>query len=115
MALYGGPKDAGFTWQLLDNGNVLIEASATGETKAPTRSDGDSYGDDATDVSSTSLNYSTGEVTMTNDGYSGTLSRANNQEAEEIVVKRSIPTPSTNLGSDDDLNISDTPQDTWGR
>ena len=41
--------------------------------------------------------------------------KANDQEAEDIVRKLSIPTPSTNLGTGDDLIINDTPQDTWGR
>lgn len=115
VALYGGPKNAGFTWQLLDNGTLQLADPVTGEIWAQTRSDGGSYGDNATDVSNTNLSYAPGKVTMTNESYSGTLAKANAQQAEDIVKKLSIPTPSTNLGSDDDLNINDTPQDTWGR
>ena len=37
VAVYGGPEDAGFAWQLLPNGRVQIANPATGETKALTR------------------------------------------------------------------------------
>ena len=41
LEIYGGPEDAGFTWQLLDNGNVLVKDSSTGESAVMARTRGD--------------------------------------------------------------------------
>lgn len=84
VAVYGGPEDAGFAWQLLPNGRVQIANPATGETKALTRADGDSYGSQTTDVASTQLTCAPGKLTMTNAGYSGTLVKANAEQAAAI-------------------------------
>ena len=63
LAVYGGPKDAAFTWRLLDDGRIQLGDPVTGETyalarsvtRALTRGDDGSYGDGMTDVSNTSL------------------------------------------------------------
>ena len=79
LAVYGGPEDAGFTWRLLADGTVLLSDPVTGETYAMARTRGDvgSYGKDMTDVASTNVNYTGGNnLTLTNDDYSGTLTKA---------------------------------------
>ena len=86
VAVYGGPEDAGFAWQLLPNGRVQINP-ATGETKALTRADGSSYGSQTTDVASTQLTCAPEKLTMTNAGYSGTLVKANAEQAAAIEEK----------------------------
>ena len=122
LAVYGGPKDAGFTWQLLADGRILLGDPVTGETyalarsvtRALTRGDGGSYGETMTDVSSTSVTYTDNSVTVTNDDYSGTLEKANAEEAADIKEKlqNSI---NTNLPDGDALDIDDTPGNGWGR
>lgn len=87
VAVYGGPEDAGFAWQLLPNGRVQIANPATGETKALTRADGGSYGSQTTDVASTQLTCAPEKLTMTNAGYSGTLVKANAEQAAAIEEK----------------------------
>jgi hypothetical protein len=87
VAVYGGPEDAGFAWQLLPNGRVQIASPATGETKALTRADGGSYGSQTTDVASTQLTCAPEKLTMTNAGYSGTLVKANAEQAAAIEEK----------------------------
>ena len=117
LAIYGGPKDAPFTWHLLADGNILLGDPVTGETYklARTRAaGGNSYGDNMTDVSKTSMTYTDGSVTVTNDDYSGTLVKADAVQAADIEKTLSKLT-NTNLGGNDDINISDTPQSTWGR
>ena len=87
IAVYGGPQDAGFTWRLLDNGSIVISDPTTGEnySLARTRDESDSsYGDNMTDVSSTSLNYSDGNLTVTNGSHSGTLEKADAEKEAEI-------------------------------
>ena len=87
VAVYGGPEDAGFAWQLLPDGRVQIANPATGETEALTRADGGSYGSQTTDVASTQLTCAPEKLTMTNAGYSGTLVKANAEQAAAIEEK----------------------------
>ena len=117
LAIYGGPKDAPFTWHLLADGNIQLGDPVTGETYmlARTRAaGGSSYGDNMTDVSKTSMTYTDGSVTVTNEDYSGTLVKADAVQAADIEKTLSKLT-NTNLGGNDDINISDTPQSIWGR
>ena len=103
LAVYGGPEDAGFTWRLLADGTLLLGDPVTGETYALARTravGGSSYGDSMTDVSKTSLTYSDGSVTVTNEEYSGTLAKADAETAAEIG-KRMTLSPATN--SDEDV------------
>ena len=96
LAIYGGPKDAGFTWHLLADGHIQLGDPVTGETYklARTRAaGGSSYGDSMTDVSSTSLTYTDGSVTVSNGSYSGTLGKANAVQAAEIEETLSSLSP----------------------
>ena len=117
LAVYGGPEDAGFKWQLLSNGWIQLSDPVTGEIYAVTRSDDSNYGDKMTDVSTTRLNYSDGRMTAANGSYSGTLAKANAEQTATIEKRLTMPplTPNTNLGDEDDLNIDDTPGSGWGR
>ena len=122
LAVYGGPEDAGFTWRLLDDGRILLGDPVTGETyalarsvtRALTRGDDGSYGDGMTDVANTSMTYTDGSVTLTNDNYSGTLEMANAEEAADITEKFQNNI-NTNLPDGDDLDIDENPGSTWGR
>ena len=120
LAIYGGPEDAGFTWQLLADGTLLLGDPVTGETYAlsrMTRGDGGSYGNSMTDVSSTKVTYTDNSMTVSNDSYSGTLVKADAATAadiEETLSTQSTAT-NTNLGDRDNIGISDTPQGIWGR
>ena len=87
VAVYGGPEDAGFTWKLLDDGKVQLGDPVTGEAYLLTRADGGSYGSQATDVASTQLTCAPDKLTMTNAGYSGTLVKANAEQAAAIEEK----------------------------
>ena len=96
LAVYGGPEDAGFTWHLLVDGRILLGDPVTGETyalarkrAARTRGAGDgSYGSGMTDVASTKVTYTGGDnLTLTNDDYSGTLTKANAEQEADIKEK----------------------------
>lgn len=108
VAIYGGYDDAGFTWQLLEDGRILLGDPETGETyalaramtRAMTRAGGSSYGNNMTDASSTKLSYSNGKVTATNGDYSGTLNKADAGKAADIGQKlRSNIQSNVDLGS----------------
>ena len=122
LAVYGGPKDAAFTWQLLADGRILLGDPVTGETYALARSmtraltrSGSSYGQTMTDVSTTSMSYTDASVMVTNEDYSGTLAKANAEEAADIEEKLRAGNLNTNLPDGDDLGIDDTPGSGWGR
>ena len=90
LAVYGGPEDAGFTWHLLADGRILLGDPVTGETYALARTRGDEggrYGSDMTDVASTKVTYTDGNMTLTNDDYSGTLTKADAAKEADIKEK----------------------------
>ena len=93
LAIYGGPKDAGFTWQVLSDGRIELGDPETGETlelaPALTRAGDSSYGNNMTDTSNTNLSYSNGSVTATNGSYSGTLDKADADLTATIEQKLS--------------------------
>ena len=85
LAVYGGSEEAGFTWRLQADGSILLSDPTSGESVVMARrAGGKSYGDDMTNVSSTSLAYSDGHVTLNNGSYSGTLARADAGKAADI-------------------------------
>jgi len=116
LAVYGGPKDAGFRWQLLPNGDLQLSDPISGETSVFTRS-ADSYANSMTDVSTANLTYDNNQVTMTNGSYSGTLVKADAGQETDIQKRLTMPTAtlSTNLNGEGTVSISDNPQNTWGR
>ena len=115
LAVYGGPEDAGFRWQLLSDGRLLLSDPTTGETTELTRS-GDSYVDNMTDVSAANMTYAADHLTMTNENYSGTLAKADASQESDIWEKLSMPPSVINTNLNDEvINISDSPQNAWGR
>lgn len=116
LAVYGGPKDAGFRWQLLPGGDLQLSDPVSGETSVFTRS-ADSYANSMTDVSTANLTYDNNQVTMTNGSYSGTLVKADAGQETDIQKRLTMPTAtlSTNLNGEGTVSISDNPQNTWGR
>ena len=95
LAIYGGPKDAGFTWRLLPDGRIQLSDPVTGESYAMTRSaEGDSsYGTDMTDVANTNVSYDNGSMTVTNGSYSGELEKADAGKAADIEEALSTLSP----------------------
>lgn len=118
VAVYGGPEDAGFKWELTGKGDIVLSDPATGESTVLTRTDGgSSYGNDMTNVNGTNMTYTNGSVTVTNSNYSGTLTKADTGKEGEINEQFSalFSAIATNLSSEDNIRIKDTPGNTWGR
>ena len=115
LAVYGGPEDAGFRWQLLPNGDLQLSDPVSGETSVLTRS-ADSYANSLTNVSTANLTFDNNQVTMTNGSYSGTLAKADASQESDIWKKLSMPASVININLNDEvINISDSPQNAWGR
>ena len=118
VAVYGGPEDAGFKWELTREGNIVLSDPATGESTVLTRAGGDgSYGNDMTNVNGTNMTYTNGSVTVTNGSYSGTLTKADTGKEGEINEQFTalFSSIATNLASGDNLKIKGIPGNTWGR
>lgn len=115
LAVYGGPEDAGFMWHLLPNGDLQLSDPVSGETSVLTRS-ADSYANSLTNVSTANLTFDNNQVTMTNGSYSGTLAKADASQESDIWKKLSMPPSVINTNLNDEvINISDSPQNAWGR
>lgn len=117
VAVYGGPEEAGFKWELTREGNIVLSDPATGESTVLTRADGGSYGNDMTNVSGTNMTYTGDSVTVTNGTYSGTLAKADAGKEGDIKEQFTALFSAilTNLASGDNIRIKDTPGNTWGR
>ena len=89
LAIYGGPKDAGFTWKVLSDGRIQLGDPDTGETLdlAPALTRG--YGSNMTNTSNTNMSYNNGTVTVTNGDQSNTLHKANADQTAAIQQKLS--------------------------
>ena len=89
IAIYGGPKDAGFTWKVLSDGKIQLGDPDTGETieMAPALTRG--YGSNMTNTSNTNMSYNNGTVTVTNGDQSNTLHKANADQTAAIQQKLS--------------------------
>ena len=100
VAVYGGPEEAGFRWQLLADGRVLLSDPVTGESYVIARppADDGNYGTDMTNVANTSVNYANGSMTVTNDSYSGTLAKADAAQDAEIRKKLQALITAVNSG-----------------
>lgn len=88
LAVYGGPDEAGFIWQILPDGSVVLTDPATSESRVVTRADnGGNFGKAMTNVANTSVTVADGSVTVTNGNYSGELAKADAQKKAEIEQK----------------------------
>ena len=89
LAIYGGPKNAGFTWKVLSDGKIQLGDPDTGETTemAPALTRG--YGSNMTNTSNTNMSYNNGTVTVTNGDQSNTLHKADASQTSAIEQKLS--------------------------
>lgn len=88
VAVYGGPDDAGFKWQMLPDGSVELIDPATNESRVVTRADnGGNFGKDMTNVAATKVTVTDGGMTVTKGSYSGNLTKADARKKAEIEQK----------------------------
>lgn len=116
VAVYGGPEEAGFKWELTSKGNIVLSDPVSGESTVLTKADGSSYGDNMTNVPGTTMTLSNNNLTLNNTSYSGTLTKADSGTEDEIKETLSMPFSAlkTNL-TDGELSIKGIPGNTWAR
>lgn len=116
VAVYGGPEEAGFKWELTSKGDIVLSDPVSGESTVLTKADGSSYGDNMTNVPGTTMTLSNNNLTLNNTSYSGTLTKADSGTEDEIKETLSMPFSAlkTNL-TDGELSIKGIPGNTWAR
>ena len=94
LEIYGGPKDAPFTWQVTAEGHIILTDPNTGTSiaSASTRSDGNpnSY----VDIGQIDMNCAQGQVTFSNASHKGSLSKVENDKDDLIqgwMAKSTLP------------------------
>ena len=94
LEIYGGPKDAPFTWQVTAEGHIILTDPNTGTSirSARTRSEGDPSS--FVDINQIEMDCSQGHVTFSNASYEGSLSKAESDEnglIEDWMAKSTLP------------------------
>ena len=94
LEIYGGPKDAPFTWQVTAEGHIILTDPNTSMSiaSASTRSDGNpnSY----VDIGQIDMNCAQGQVTFSNASHEGSLSKVENDKDDLIqdwMAKSTLP------------------------
>jgi len=94
LEIYGGPKDAPFTWQVTAEGKVILKDPATGETYAPSRTRAASSHNDFVDISQIKMTSGSSSVAFNNASHEGTLAKAessNSEMIQEWMAKSTLP------------------------
>ena len=94
LEIYGGPKDAPFTWQVTAEGQIILTDPNTGATikSAPTRSDVNPGS--FVDISKINMSCSSDNITFSNASHQGSLTRAasnNSGLIQDWMAKSTLP------------------------
>ena len=94
LEIYGGPKDAPFTWQVTAEGKVILKDPETGETYAPVRTRRASDPKGFVDISQIKMTSGSSSVAFSNASHEGTLAKAegsNSDMIQEWMAKSTLP------------------------
>ena len=94
LEIYGGPKDAPFTWQVTADGHVILTDPNTGTSisSARTRSNGNQS--NFVDIGQIEMNCSPGRIAFSNASHQGSLGRAASNKSSLIqdwMAKSTLP------------------------
>ena len=94
LEIYGGPKDAPFTWQVTAEGQVILTDLATGTTFSPARTRGDGDHNDFVDIGQIKMKSGSNNIAFSNTSHQGTLTKSgasNNGLIKEWMAKSTLP------------------------
>ena len=94
LKIYGGPKDAPFTWQVAEDGHVILADANNGSTKASTRSGDDEDPNSFVDIDLIDMNCGQGGISYSNSSHQGSLTKTdgdNNGLIEDWMGKSTLP------------------------
>ena len=94
LEIYGGPKDAPFTWQVTAEGHIILTDPNTGTTYASARTRGDGNHSDFVDIGQIKMNCTPGHVDFSNASYEGSLNKAGSDKngmIQDWMAKSTLP------------------------
>ena len=94
LEIYGGPKDAPFTWQVTADGQIILTDPNTGTTYAMARTRGSGNHNDFVDIGQINMKSSSGQLTFSNGSHSGTLTKTNSDNnglIRDWMAKSTLP------------------------
>ena len=94
LEIYGGPKDAPFTWQVTADGHVILKAQNTGAASRASLTRGNGSHDDFVDTEQIELNCGQDGVAFRNASHEGSLARAGGGKDDLIqdwMAKSTLP------------------------
>ncbi len=94
LEIYGGPKDAPFTWQVTAEGQVILTDPATDTTFSPARTRGDGDHNDFVDIGQIKMKSGSNNIAFSNTSHQGTLTKSgasNNGLIKEWMAKSTLP------------------------
>ena len=94
LEIYGGPKDAPFTWQVTADGHVILTDPNTGESISSTRTRGDGSHSSFVDIGQINMNCTSGRVNFSNASHTGTLAKAGGNKnglIQDWMAKSTLP------------------------
>ena len=94
LEIYGGPKDAPFTWQVTADGHVILTDPNTGTSISSARTRGDGNHNDFVEVGQIEMSYAQDHIAFSNASYKGSLSKAisdKNSFIQDWMAKSTLP------------------------
>ena len=94
LEIYGGPKDAPFTWQVTADGHVILTDPNTGTSISSARTRGDGNHNDFVEVGQIEMSYAQDHIAFSNASYKGSLSKAisdKNSLIQDWMAKSTLP------------------------
>ena len=94
LEIYGGPKDAPFTWQVTADGHVILTDPNTGESISSARTRGNGSHNDFVDVGQINMNCTSGRIDFSNASHTGTLDKAGGNKnglIKDWMAKSTLP------------------------
>ena len=94
LEIYGGPKDAPFTWQVSANGQVILTDPNTGTSFSTARTRGDGSLNGFVDIGQIKMRSGSGSIAFSNGTHNGTLTKAvsnNSGMIQNWMAKSTLP------------------------
>ena len=96
LKIYGGPKDAPFTWNVTADGHIILKAPNTDTTVLSPRTRQSTDHSDFIDIGGIEMNSASDHIDFSNSSHEGELIRAENSTSDLIqdwMDKSTLPAP----------------------
>ena len=94
LEIYGGPKDASFTWQVTADGHIILTDPNTGETVISARTRGGGNHSDFVDIGQIEMTSAQGSIAFSNASHEGSLTKAGSGQnglIQDWMAKSTLP------------------------